>query len=72
MTEGAPARRRLGPRSKVALRIVVSAALLAVLASKAQGVADAVPDQHHGLTIILLAAAVLTALVGVVLSAWRW
>jgi uncharacterized protein (TIRG00374 family) len=72
MTEGAPARRRLGPRSKLALRLVVAAALLALLASKASGVDDAIPDQHHGLTIVLLGAAVLTALVGVVLSAWRW
>jgi uncharacterized protein (TIRG00374 family) len=56
----------------LALRIVVSAALLALVASKASGVDDAIPDQHHGLTIILLASAVLTALVGVVLSAWRW
>ena len=72
MTEGAPARRRLGPRAKVALRIVVSAALLALLASKAQAVDDAIPDQHGGLTAVLLVAAVVTTLVGVVLSAWRW
>jgi glycosyltransferase 2 family protein len=72
MTEGAPTRRRLGPRTTLVLRIVVSAALLALVASKASGVDDAIPDQHHGLTIALLAAAVLTALVGVVLSAWRW
>jgi glycosyltransferase 2 family protein len=72
MTEGAPVPQRPGPRWKLALRIVVSAALLALLASKASGVDDAIPDQHHTLTISLLAAAVLTALVGVVLSAWRW
>ncbi len=75
MTEGAPGApvpHRPGPRWKLALRIVVSAALLALLASKASGVDDAIPDQHHALTITLLAAAVLTALVGVVLSAWRW
>jgi uncharacterized protein (TIRG00374 family) len=73
MTEGAPARRRrLGPRSTLALRIVVSGLLLALLASKAKGVDDAIPDQHPGLTATLLAAAVLTALVGVGLSAWRW
>ena len=51
MTEGAPARRRLGPRSMLVLRIVVSAALLALVASKASGVDDAIPDQHHALTI---------------------
>jgi uncharacterized protein (TIRG00374 family) len=72
MTEGAPARRRLGPRSKLALRIVVSAALLALVASKASGVDEVIPDEHHGLTVALLAAAVLTALIGVFLSAWRW
>jgi uncharacterized protein (TIRG00374 family) len=54
------------------LRIVVSAALLALVASKASNVDDAIPDQHHGLTILLLGGAVLTALVGVGLSAWRW
>jgi glycosyltransferase 2 family protein len=72
MTEGAPVPHRPGPRWMLALRIVVSAALLALLASKASGVDDAIPDQHHALTISLLGAAVLTALVGVVLSAWRW
>jgi uncharacterized protein (TIRG00374 family) len=54
------------------LRIVVSAALLALVASKASNVDQAIPDQHHGLTILLLGAAVMTAFVGVVLSAWRW
>jgi len=72
MTEGVPARRRPGPRSMLLLRIVVSAALLALVASKASNVDQAIPDQHHGLTILLLGAAVLTAFVGVVLSAWRW
>lgn len=56
----------------LALRLVVSIALLALVASKAKGVDDAIPDQHHGLTIALLVAAILTALIGVVLSAWRW
>jgi glycosyltransferase 2 family protein len=72
MTEGAPARRHLGPRSKLALRIVVSATLLAVVAWKASGVDDVIPEQHHLLTVCLLVAAVLTALIGVFLSAWRW
>jgi len=72
MTEAAPVARRLGPRSKLALRIVVSAALLALVASKASGVDDVIPEQHHALTVALLGAAVLTALVGVFLSAWRW
>jgi glycosyltransferase 2 family protein len=72
MTEGAPGRRRLGPKTKVALRAVVSAVLLAVIISKASGVDDAIPDQHRVLTLSLLAAAVFVALIGVVLSAWRW
>jgi glycosyltransferase 2 family protein len=72
MTEGASVRRRLGPKSKLGLRFVVSAALLVLLASKASGVDDAIPDQHRALTISLLAATVVTALIGVVLSAVRW
>ena len=72
MTEGAPVPRRPGPKLKLALRIAVSVALLALLASKASGVDDAIPDQHRALTISLLAATVATALVGVVLSAIRW
>ncbi len=72
MTEAAPVVRRPGSIWKLALRIVVSGALLALVVSKASNVDDAIPDQHHALTITLLVAAVLTALVGVVLSAWRW
>ena len=72
MTEAAPVARRLGPKSMLVLRLVVSAALLAVLAWKAKGIDDVIPDRHHALTVSLLAAAVLAALVGVVLSAWRW
>jgi hypothetical protein len=54
------------------LRIVVSVALLAVLVARAPSPGDMLPRQHHLLTAILLAAAVLTTLLGVVLSAWRW
>src|SRR6266702_6007345 len=72
MTEAAPVVRRPGSMWKLALRIVVSGALLAVVVSKASSVDDAIPDQHGALTISLLVAAVLAALVGVVLSAWRW
>jgi uncharacterized protein (TIRG00374 family) len=64
--------RHPGPRWKLVFRLVVSGVLLAVLASKASGVDDAIPDQHHGLTLTLLAAAAAMALLGVVLSAWRW
>ena len=72
MTEAAQVVRRPGSRWKLALRIVVSGALLAIVISKASSVDDAIPDQHGALTVSLLAAAVLAALIGVVLSAWRW
>jgi glycosyltransferase 2 family protein len=72
MTEAAEVVRRPGSRWKLALRIVVSGALLAIVISKASSVDDAIPDQHGALTVSLLAAAVLAALIGVVLSAWRW
>ena len=72
MTEPAPVPRRTGSKWKIALRIVVSLVLLALVISKASGVDDAIPDQHHALTIALLGAAVFTALIGVWLSAWRW
>jgi uncharacterized protein (TIRG00374 family) len=72
MTEAAPELPRSGSRWALGLRIVVSVSLLALLASKASGVDDAIPDQHGGLTLGLLGAAALTALIGVVLSAWRW
>jgi uncharacterized protein (TIRG00374 family) len=70
--EPVPDAARPGSKWKLLLRIVVSGALLALVISKASGVNDAIPDQHHGLTISLLAATVLTAIIGVVLSAWRW
>jgi glycosyltransferase 2 family protein len=70
--EPVPDAGRPGSRWKLLLRIVVSGALLALVISKASGVDDAIPDQHHGLTITLLVLTVLTALVGVILSAWRW
>jgi len=72
MTEPAPVPRRTGSKWKVALRIVVSGLLLALVISKASGVDSAIPDQHHARTLALLAAAVFTALIGVWLSAWRW
>ncbi len=72
MTEGVSVPRRPGSRWKLALRIAVSGLLLAFVVSKASNVDDVIPDQHHALTITLLGAAVVTALIGVVLSAWRW
>lgn len=72
MTEAAEIPRRPGGGWKLALRIVLSAALLALLVMKAPHVDDIIPDNHYGLTVALLISAVLVALIGVVLSAWRW
>ncbi len=72
MTEGDAAERRSGSGWKLALRLTVTAALLAVLVVKAPNVDDALPD-HLGLrTILLLAATLLVTFLGVILSAWRW
>jgi uncharacterized membrane protein YbhN (UPF0104 family) len=70
MTEPAVAPSRSGSRWKLFLRIFISAALLIVLIYKAPH--PDLPRQHHTLTFSLLAAAVVVALIGVVLSAWRW
>src|SRR5947209_7618258 len=72
MTEAGDIPRRGGGGWKFALRILVTAAFLGVLATRARGVEDVVPDKHHLLTAVLLASAVLVTLIGVVLSAWRW
>src|SRR5262245_3250236 len=72
MTEDAPVPRRSGSAWKLALRIAVTVVFLLVLVSKAHGVEHAIPSNHHVLTAVLLAAAVLMTGVGVVLSAWRW
>jgi uncharacterized membrane protein YbhN (UPF0104 family) len=71
MTEAEIPRRGSGGW-KLALRILVTATFLGVLAARAKGVEDVVPDEHHLLTAVLLASAVLMTLIGVVLSAWRW
>ena len=72
MTEGAEVPRPGGGGWKLALRILVTVTFLAVLASRAKGVEDVVPDEHHMLTAVLLVSAVVATLIGVVLSAWRW
>ncbi len=54
------------------LRLVVSAGLLALLLTKVPDLDGVLPAAHHGRTALLLAAAVVIALVGVILSAWRW
>lgn len=72
MTEGAAVPRRSGSGWKLALRLAVTGGLLALLALKAPNLEDTIPDHHHLRTFGLLFAAVLTGLLGVVLSAWRW
>lgn len=53
------------------LRIAVSVVLLAVLWTRID-LADALPRDRHLATIVWLVAAILTAVGGIVLSAWRW
>lgn len=53
-------------------RIAVSVVLLGVLIANVPDLDGVIPSRHVGLTVALLGTAVLTTLVGVVLSAWRW
>lgn len=53
-------------------RLVVSGGLLALLLAKIPDLDGVLPSAHHGRTTVLLIAATLCAIVGVVLSAWRW
>jgi uncharacterized membrane protein YbhN (UPF0104 family) len=70
MSDGAAP--RFGPRSKFALRVIVTVVALAIIFTKLPH-EDVIPDEHHvALTIFLLILAVLTTFLGVVLSAWRW
>jgi uncharacterized protein (TIRG00374 family) len=73
-TDGARGLRRrihLSGRAKLAIRIVISAALLAVLVTKIP-VDDVQPKDTHLGTMTFLVAGVLVTLLGFVLSAWRW
>ncbi len=63
---------RSGAKWKVALRLLVSAVFLAVLVTRVPNLGDTIPADHHLRTALLLSAGVLTLLVSVVLSAWRW
>ena len=65
-----PAPKR-SPKWGLGLRMVVSAVLLAVLVSRID-FEGAFPKHGHLSTIIFFALAVLTATIGIVLSAWRW
>ncbi len=70
---GEPAvERRSGTKWKVALRLLVSAVFLGVLVSRGAEIRDSIPRDHPLQTALLLSAAVVTMLVGIVLSAWRW
>ena len=73
MGDGEPVVSRTAPGWKFWARILVSVALLAVLVYKAPNPEELIPDRHappHGRCCC--SAAVLTTLLGVVLSAWRW
>jgi glycosyltransferase 2 family protein len=63
---------RSGARWKVALRLLVSAGFLGVLITRVPNLGDSIPDEHGLRTALLLLAAVVTMLVGIGLSAWRW
>jgi hypothetical protein len=66
--EVAPKRRaRIG----LGVRMIVSAVLLAILVTKVN-FDGAMPKDRHFSTLVFFALAVLTATIGIVLSAWRW
>ena len=60
------------PHGSSCCACVVSASRSVWLVSKVRHVDDSIPAQHHGFTFLLLLGAVVTAFVGVILSAWRW
>jgi glycosyltransferase 2 family protein len=73
-TAGAPVERRhlrLSGATKLGVRIIVSAALLAVLVTKIPADDIQPKDTHFG-TLAFLAAGLAFTLAGFVLSAWRW
>jgi uncharacterized membrane protein YbhN (UPF0104 family) len=72
MGDDAPVVPRPAPGWKFWARILVSVALLGVLVAKAPNPEHLLPNRHHLLTALLLTAALLSTLLGVVLSAWRW
>ena len=62
---------RLSGATKLGIRIIISAALLAVLIVKIPADDIQPKDTHFG-TLTFLAAGLAFTLVGFVLSAWRW
>src|SRR5690242_12309340 len=67
MTEDDAPPRRSGAGWKLALRIIVSVALLVVLARNLRNPTDVIPSSHHLLTTGLLIGALLITLLGVIL-----
>jgi uncharacterized protein (TIRG00374 family) len=73
-TAGAHVRRRhlkLSGATKLGVRIIISAALLALLITKIPA-DDVQPKDTHPGTLAFLAAGLVFTFVGFVLSAWRW
>ncbi len=64
--------RRSGAGWKLALRVTVSAAFLALLYTKIPDLHGVIPDDHPARTAALVAAAATTLLLSFVLSSWRW
>ncbi len=65
--------RRSGAAWKVALRLGLSAVFLVILFTRVPNLNGLhLPDSHPGETAVLLGLAVVAALAGIVLSAWRW
>jgi uncharacterized protein (TIRG00374 family) len=59
-------------RWKLLSRLVVSGGVLAILVVKTPDLGGVVPQRNHVHSAILLGAALVLALAGIVLSAWRW
>ena len=57
---------------KLLARLIVSVGVLAILVVKTPDLGGVVPRRNHLHSAILLAAALLLTLAGIVLSAWRW
>jgi uncharacterized protein (TIRG00374 family) len=68
---GARRQLRLPGAAKLGVRIIISAALLALLITKIPA-DDVQPKDTHTGTLLFLAFGLLFTLVGFVLSAWRW
>jgi uncharacterized membrane protein YbhN (UPF0104 family) len=63
---------RAPARWKVGLRMLVSAAVLALLVLKTPHLNGVLPHRNHWHTALLLGSALLLVVAGIVLQAWRW